>query len=471
MTRRVLAAFVSLVVLQAGCADEEPAGCREGNMVGGVCAGVPNDAVCEEDYCTQGVSCSSVIEVDSGEAFAAAVGRAQAGTCIALAPGSYGSVILPPGVSLLGRGADFVTVGGVETSGDDVFVRGLTIQSGSLNVRSGSTTASMVRILDSLQDGVTAGSGSNVSINASEIRNAERYGVSGFDIASLVIEDSVVEGRAGHGGPGVWAQCNLGCACANRPQVSMTNVKISLMRIIALSLVAADATLHNVELRNTAVGDGFEHGGGVAASECAGLTATDLRIIDNEDYGMLIHDSSLNADGLKVSGNLRGVWIQAVGASMPGSVYLRNGELTGNQGVGIGVAMDSKSVTIENTNIADTQQIALPVMIDGVSASSELVANGITWKGLSHLSLNGVTVRSSQKQSVLIDGGVASGSTIANVLLSEGDETKGILQQNFMEGMDQSPQVIDSPPLTVTPEELFGVPDDIIPPTILTGSG
>jgi hypothetical protein len=151
---RLRAALAFLITLPTGCASIAvvPVDCEEEHRVGDVCAGVPPGPVCDEDYWTEGVPCAVVHQVDSGASFAAAVGSAQAGSCIALAPGAYGSVILPPGVSLLGGGADCVTLAGIEVSGEGVVVRGVTITAGSLQVRDGSTTAEMIRIVDSLED-------------------------------------------------------------------------------------------------------------------------------------------------------------------------------------------------------------------------------------------------------------------------------------------------------------------------------
>jgi len=79
------AGLVFLIALQTSCAgDPFTDGCER---VGDVCAGVPNQPVCEEDFCTQGVACAGVLHADSDASFAAAVAGASPGACIALAPG------------------------------------------------------------------------------------------------------------------------------------------------------------------------------------------------------------------------------------------------------------------------------------------------------------------------------------------------------------------------------------------------
>jgi hypothetical protein len=171
-----------------------------------------------------------------------------------------------------------------------------------------------------------------------------------------------------------------------------------------------------------------------------------------------------------VSGNLRGVWIQHVGMNtcaggVPHAV-VRNAQVIDNQGVGIGVAAESQGVTIEQSNIENTAGIALPVLVQGVSAGAAVVGDGLNWQGLSHVSLNGVSISASQRASILIDGPVAINSSITNVVLSGGDENKGIEQQSIMSG-DVQPTVTGSPAIVSYTEEQHEVPKEIgIPPTI-----
>ena len=50
------------------------------------------------------------------------------------------------------------------------------------------------------------------------------------------------------------------------------------------------------------------------------------------------------------------------------------------------------------------------------------------------LQIDGLSVSGSARQSILIDGPVASGSSVAHVTLAGGDEKKGIVEQNFSGG-------------------------------------
>src|SRR5579883_1639577 len=90
-----------------------PAGCGDGVAVSDGCAGVPAGPVCGDATCTQGVTCAKVVSAASDADLQGALASAQAGTCIALQPGTYGDAALPGGVSLLGRSAADVHVDGV----------------------------------------------------------------------------------------------------------------------------------------------------------------------------------------------------------------------------------------------------------------------------------------------------------------------------------------------------------------------
>src|SRR6187431_924441 len=63
-----------------------PAACSA-ETIGGACAGVPANGVCDGDVCTPGVSCRSVVAVANNAELAGAVSAASSGTCLALASG------------------------------------------------------------------------------------------------------------------------------------------------------------------------------------------------------------------------------------------------------------------------------------------------------------------------------------------------------------------------------------------------
>ena len=137
---RVAGLLLGSFVVVVGCSSSSgSSGSAGGNgtcpaTIDGACVGVPSAAVCAGSSCTDGVSCTTVIEVASSADLAAAVTTATSGACIALANGHYAAVTLPPGVSLLGTGAANVTIDGVTVgAGNGATIRGMKITSGGLS--------------------------------------------------------------------------------------------------------------------------------------------------------------------------------------------------------------------------------------------------------------------------------------------------------------------------------------------------
>jgi hypothetical protein len=433
MRRGLLVALLAFTVAQVGCEDSETApetaaACKDGNLVGDVCAGVPNEPLVEGDFYDDG-ACTKVHQVRDDTGVSNAASGAREGECIALAPGVYASFTAPEGVSVLGKGADFVTVGQIEVSGSNVRVAGLTIDGGGLVVGSGSTTGTAIRIQNSQGNAVEGSGAASVTLKQSEIVNAARYGVSAFETGNIDLQATLIKDGAG---PGVWVQCTGGCECTGSSSLNMANVRISGNAIVGVAMVGTSAQMVNVEIAETTVGGDFQDGGGLSVAGCSQLDATNLTILDNADFGMLVDDSALDLDGADVAGNLRGVWMQNIDVSAAASI--RNAFVDNNEGVGIGVAGGSVNVSVLDSDVSNTLEISLPVLVDGVSAGAEQVGDGLTWKGLSSVLIDNVNVSSSARASILIDGEVGSGSTIANVTLAGGDEGKGILQQNLPDG-------------------------------------
>ncbi len=464
--------LVALFALQASCSGTDdtgttdPAQCPEGNMVGDVCAGVPMGELCSTDVCVlENHQCDEVVSVTAAD-YEVKIAAASSGSCIALMPGVYGAIVLPAGVSLFGRGAAHVEVRSVSvTGGSSAMIRGMTIEAGMLYLDTQDITVDAVDIRHSPGDGVELATGATASITRSSISGAVRYGIVGFDAGSLNLQDTLVSSDQG---PGMWAQCSGGCDCVGTVNVTMTNVAFIGNSLVGVSLVGVDALMSNVEIRDTTVGANFEAGGGLSISGCSQVDATDVRISNNADFGLLIDDSAFDAERLDVSGNLRGVWIQHIGLSTSQPVILREASISDNQGVGIGIDGQSVGVTVENSDVTETRSIALPVLVGGVSASVEEVGDGIAWLDGSQVMLNSVTVSSSARASILIDGPVGPNSSIANVTLSGGDEALGILQQNLPPGGEE-PSVAGNtaPSVTTDPSEHYSIPGDVaVPPGI-----
>lgn len=472
MHRVFLTAAMLVLLPVAACDSDDPAppsgGCTDGHQVGDVCAGVPQGNICSGTGCApSGDYCISTVPVASDAQLQQAVSDASDGTCIVLAPGVYGAVSLPPvRMAVSGEHPTTTTVAGVTSSGGaDVRVSGFA--TGSVVIEAGSGTLDALRIENGATDGVSLGVGASVTITRSEISGHARYGVSAFDAGSVTLDGNVIELNAG---PGMWIQsgdasCNA-CDCASTVTGNIKNTVFNENALVGMSIVRAGSIeIDNVEVRNSKVGNDFEGGGGVSIAHCSSVTANDLRVLHNADYGVLIHDASVTLDGGSVDQNLRGVWIQKIGASQLGSVTIRGTSLTGNQGVGIGIAEQSDNVLIENVDIRDTLIVSLPVLVGGVSAGAADVGDGINWLATSKAILRDVTVGSSARQSVLIDGEVVEGSEIENLALVDGDETKGILQQSFSSGT-QPVTSGTSPQVMTNADRPHETPKPLVPPGI-----
>ena len=93
----------------------------------------------------------------------------------------------------------------------------------------------------------------------------------------------------------------------------------------------------------------------MSASACSSITAADLEITDNEDYGLYIDGSQAEIDNVEVSGNLRGIYTTT--QSAPAEVRIAGASVTGNQGVGVGIS-GASVMTLEDSIVSDTRMIA-----------------------------------------------------------------------------------------------------------------
>ncbi|HHH31278.1 MAG TPA: right-handed parallel beta-helix repeat-containing protein [Polyangiaceae bacterium] len=468
MNIRRIALIAALSLVPFGCSDDEaptpePPGCAEGNEVGEACAGVPSGKLCDGASCAPS-SCSSVTTVTNDAELSEAVANANDGDCIILSPGNYAQLdMAAKGIGVFAEGPDSTSVGTVTTGGSGAEVRG--VAATNVNVTGGDVRLSAVRISGSPQDGVSVSAGASVTVEQSEIRQSGRYGVSAFDSGSVDLSYTIVEGTEG---PGVWMQCgDTPCSCATDLQGAITHTVIANAKIVGLSIVDASVTIDNVEVRDTTVGGNFEAGGGVSIAHCADVMATDLRVLNSADFGILVHDSSFVMNGGQVDNNLRGVWMQQIGASQAGAVAsVTSVTLDGNLGVGIGVDGGSLDVSVSNSTVSNTANISLPVLVNGVSAASEQVGDGFSWLGLSSVTLSSVTVENSARTGLLIDGEVGANSSIADLTLNETGEKGNIIQQNFVDGGTEPVTSGMVPPGIKTADELFAIPEDVVPPGI-----
>jgi hypothetical protein len=415
------------------------------------------------------VSCTSVVKATDDASLTAALAKATAGACVALTPGSYGTVNLTGGVSLLGKGVELVSVGGVTVSaGKGSVIRGITVKGGGTIQLNGATETRIdsVHVLGASGDGVSLRGGSSAIIISSDIESSGRYGVSTFDSGDLTMQSTFVHLSRG---PGVWAECTAGCGCAAPSSVGVKQVRIRDTKVVGMSLVGVKFDLDGVEVSANTEGNDFKPSGGIAISQCASGAARATRVIDNSSYGILVDQSTLmlgGADpvqGFEVSRNLIGLWVQNI--TRPGqTVNIQGGKLEANLGIGIGMSGASRGIIISGTDVRKTSSVTLPV-VNGSSASAKDVGDGLTWMGKSEAKIDGLSLSGNARASLLIDGDVAPGSSIANVTQSDGDEAKGIVQQNVAGG-GVSPSVgAGAPAILQSVTEKYAIPVPPLPPS------
>ncbi len=464
--RRLLLTVPALVLGSLACGSnrdavpEASSSCAESKLVGQACVGVPAEPTGDTS------ACSSVVTVTAASDLPSVLAGKQPGECILLAAGRYASVALPEGVSVFGERTEAVTVDAISVASGTSVIADLTVQSGTLTVKAGADARlSGVRIVDSDTDGLLIESGASVTVKRSEIVGAGRYGISAFDASSVELDGSIVSDIEG---PGVWISCTAGCGCSTSVTSSITNSVIRNNRIVGLSVVGASVTIDNVIVSDTTVGSSFEAGGGVSISACSAVDANDLTVSRNVDFGMLVDDSTLTLNQATIDDNLRGMWVQAIGATRStDSVSVVNAVIRGNQGVGFGVDRNAINVSIERSQITDTRLSALPVLVNGVSASVLDVGDGLAWLGASQLSITDVSLSNNARIGLLIDGPVASGSSIANLATMAASGTLDVLQQNLPAGGEQPLTSGTTPAIDSDSAERLAIPDQIaIPPSI-----
>ncbi|RLB64281.1 MAG: hypothetical protein DRI90_04945 [Deltaproteobacteria bacterium] len=459
-TRRRLCALgataVSLFLLN-GCAGNvlvelppgppDPEGCRTTSA--GVCIGVDTAVGDMLGPCP----CSnSPVTVSNTPELETALSAAGSGDCISLNDGHYESVALPSGVRIVGASFDGVVLGGLSlASGTGASACRLTV-TGPITVESSDALLKYTSITGSNTDGVTLESDGSLTIAGSTISKATRYGIVAVDGGALDISRSVI---AENNGPGIWMQCDGDCDCATQPRVSIREVAVRENSLVGVALLGTEAELDTVRIADTTVGANFEAGGGLSIARCSDVTAHGLQVEDNSDFGILVDNSDVSlggpgaSQGLEINRNLRGIWLQNISTKASHFAQIRNATLTGNQGIGIGMAgaLGEGSISIADTTISDTAGIALPNLVGGVSAGVICMADGILWLNGVEANLDNVTTSGNGRIGVLIDG-PATGS-LKNILLTGGDEDGGIAQVNYLGG--PQPEIEGTtPPITAT---------------------
>lgn len=454
-----LALGVVLVAALAGCGEDEPPA-PPCSMLDGVCVGVPAGPICEEATCTQGVTCAALHAVSSEVELSDALERALAGDCITLAPGSYGDVALPGGVSLLGRSAAEVRVAAVTLGeGSGAWLRGMEIRGG---IDVGSATAVRIeatRIVGA-DRGLRLAAGASATVVSSEVAGAREHGILGRGFASLAVERSVVKGGEG---PGLWLQCaEAGCDCTEKPSVTIDHVLVTGNRLVSTNLVGVSATMRSVHLIETRA-EGFTPGGGLSVGGCADLGYAALRIEQTGSYGLLIDSASarplgnsLEDKGIVVIGGKPGIWVQRVAGDDPSQEVVLDGiDVRACGGTGLGFDLSARGIVVIGGKVAGTVNVTMPVepAIQGRQAD---VGMGVMWKAGSTATIQSLELSGNQGIGLLIDGSVGEGSGISGLAFSGGDEDDGVVQQQV--GMETMAPEVNGVELQQSPEKVAEVP-------------
>lgn len=425
-----LGGCVLVLLALGGCAEED-----QTTVLGTPCEaagdlGPTSDGLCETAFCTEGVACSSVVEVSQDADLPGALAGAAPGTCVALAPGSYGTVDLPAGVSLLGKGVAFVHVDGLTmAAGSGAVVRGVGVGSSGV-VLNGAQAARLeqVCVAGSESNGIELAGGASVTVVSSEVQGSGVYGIKAFASGEVNVARTRI---VGSGGPGLWAQCTASdaaaaCDCTSSPSVSLDRVEVTGSALVGVSLVGVTATVGDLAVLDTAP-YGFEGGGGLSVA-CSELHGDGVRVEGTESFGVLLASSngalgSTDEDrGIVIVGGHPGMWLMDISAGL----RLENAAMSGSLGVGLGVSGDSKGIVIVGGRVDDTRS-SLEALVDG---GAESVGDGLSWSDAAQLSVDGLVLANNARQSVLIDGPVAEGSQLLNLDLQGADASSGILQQN-----------------------------------------
>ncbi|HZO12049.1 MAG TPA: hypothetical protein VFB62_02285 [Polyangiaceae bacterium] len=456
-TKLVIGASIALASLTfPGCERDEEVSCE---MFGAACVGAPGGELCGDDYCTEGANCSEVIEVENDADLQSAAGRAAAGSCIAVAPGDYGAVSLAGGVSLLGKGADAVRIRQLSYSGGSgSLVRGVEVQNGVTIDGTTGVQLDSIRVVGG-SIGVDAKNGASIALAHTTISGTALYGIFA-DGSSVAMSQTIVQDTQG---AGVWTQCagDGGCACTDKPSLEINDSLVRRTKLVGVSVRGTRTSMHHVDIREIRDFNFSTQGGGFAASQCSELDLTGIHIENTDAFGVLISRSSgklgggLDEFGIIIVNSRVGCWLDAVGADGLQPLEVNGLDVDSVHGVGLGLGLESKGIIIVNSKIANTKLKTLPVMGGG----SEDVGDALVWNEGVQADVQGITISSTARHPVLLDGNVGVGSKLTSLTLAGGDESKGILQQRAVVPGDAIvPEVDNGTSITQAPDIVAGVP-------------
>lgn len=420
--------------------------CAPENMIGGVCAGLPQNPYCSADICTEGEECAAVVEIADSAQLSSAIDGASAGTCFALKPGNYGAITLPPGLKLLGKSADEVSIASLTfASGKGAVVRGLTIApGGTLAIAQTEARLEAVRVSGGQEAAIRVESGSILSVSQSEVKASARHGILVNPGGSVMLHASIVTENAG---PGLTAGCEGATCCAdpmpsNASIVQVDHTILRHNRVLGMALAGTKATMENIRIEGTDVGDDWlygEGGGGIQLTSCTSLVARGLEVRNNVWFGILVDTSSVDLgieqepEGIRVSGNRIGVWLQNISKPFPQKASIVGALIDGNQGVGLGIDHGSNGIIFCKSRVTDT---TMTPMLTVANVEKD-IGDGVVWAGTSGAEMDSVMILNSARVAMLIDGPVEGNSKLSMIIaVNESMASAAIIHQNLPPGAE-----------------------------------
>lgn len=470
--------FILASLVFVACSDDKTAEpvrlCADADQLDGQCVGATTETLCADAPCQQDTDCESLTTVDDQPSLTAALTSATPGSCVALRPGKYDSAEVKPGVKLLGAGLKgtsvshiiTINVAGQPANTPAALIRGVSATqvradaptelehsrvSGGDHVDPADDTSAIVAI--------AVPQGSSIKLTNSTVEASLGYGILATDPTSVDLSRSLVRNNKD---AGLWVQCTLGCNCASAVNASVSDsVLHSNARFNALFL-GTQASAKHVNLatgqtpEGTFAGDGS--GSGIVVGSCSSFTAERFHVLNNTNVGMLIDNSSATLGtgaerGIIIQGNEGyGVWIQNLDDTLGQTATLKGVAIDSNNGVGLGLAGQSRGIIIQGTQISNTKTVAL-----ASNQSTVVSGDGLCWRDGAQATLENLTLSNNERANILIDSPPGDGSTVAGIIIQGSPGTEGSIIIQGLNGTTGMPSGMASYNPTLLPANTLDV--------------
>jgi hypothetical protein len=489
--------------LLTGCGDDNGNGGPQTEcpnpLEGGGCAGVTLAEICSDTYCTADAACTNVLRVSADAApggdgsqgapfatLAEATAAANPGDCIALAPGTYDGATLKGGVSLLGAGAEVVTIKGAAGHA------GLAVQAGSGGLLRGFTVSGtgsgigvskvpklrieQVRVDGVVEVGVDLRDAQDVVLEQLEVTKTQAGGTDGHGIGILLAEGSsaTVKGAAvsGCGTQGIFAhesglvlessliKDNLeygvcivctGSACTGALASQISEALLDGNTGVGLLMAGGKLTASKLEVARTLESNGL--GRGVEAQGSAAVQLSDIHVHATKGLGMVFLGSTGTVADSRVEDNDdRGIWVQDM---TQGSLLLKNNTMSRNRFAGLG-AMAASGLKVEGGTVSET---ATKTLLEG--SSTVAGADGLHVVTGSEVEVLKLKVEGNARVGVLFD---ASKGSVRDSQIGNNTESALVVQNGTLDAAAFSNNVdqANNPVQAATPSQPYAVTSDPI---------